>query len=67
MRVEGNVSSIYTAWYECKSVTPIGLPGYNNVVLGLPIGNGASDIVLKATCSRFVVGKGYLINIKELP
>jgi hypothetical protein len=58
---------IYTAWYECKFVTPIGLPGYNNILLGLPGGNGNSDILLKGTAARFVVGKEYLISIMEKP
>ena len=63
--------NIYTAMYVCKSIEPVGvvamLPGGWDVVLGLSDGNGFSDIIVKGTCSRFVVGKEYLINIQELP
>jgi hypothetical protein len=59
------MANIYMAHYVCKRVIPIGLPGYNNVVLGLPVGNGNSDILIKATVARFVVDKGYFIKISE--
>lgn len=60
------MANIYTAHYVCKSVASIGLPGYNNVVLGLPVGGVGSDIVIKGTISRFVVGRAYFINVSEI-
>jgi hypothetical protein len=61
------MTSIYQAMYKCISVEPIGLPGYNDVVLGLSMGNRTSDIVIKGTCSRFMLGREYLISIMEKP
>jgi len=61
------MGNIYTAMYICKSIHPIGLPSYADVVLGLHVGNGNSDILIKGTCSKFVVGNEYLINIMEKP
>jgi len=61
------MSNIYTAVYKCRGIQPIGLPGYNDVLLRLEGGNGNSDILIKGTLSRFVVGKEYLINVMELP
>jgi hypothetical protein len=60
------LNSIYRARYVCRAVQPIGLPGYNDVVLGLNSGNGSSDITIKGTLSRFVVGREYLIDVMEL-
>lgn len=59
------MNSIYQEAYICKAITPIGLLGYNDVVLGLAVGSGNSDIYIKGTVSRFIVGKAYLISIME--
>jgi hypothetical protein len=59
------MANIYMAHYICQRVIPIGLPGYNNVVLGLAGGNGSSDVVVKGTIARFVEGKEYFIIISE--
>jgi len=60
------MKDIYQAMYVCKFVTSIGLPGYNNVLLGLSGGNGDSDILIKGTLARFVEGREYLIRVSEL-
>ena len=59
------MTTIYAAVYICKDITPIGLPGYNKVTLGLPYGNAVSNIVIQGTLSRFVVGNEYGIFITE--
>ncbi len=61
------MSNIYTAIYECKAKDAIGFPEYYDVRLGLPgsLLFSNSDIVIKGTCSRFVVGKNYLITVSE--
>ena len=61
------MNSIYQAMYTCKLIQSIGLPGYNDITLGLLVGSGNSDIVIKGTIARFVVGKEYLINVAEIP
>jgi hypothetical protein len=60
------MNNIYTAVYKCKVITPIHMPGYNDVRLGLPGLFSYSDIVIHGTVSRFVVGKDYLINVSEM-
>lgn len=62
----GIMKNIYQAVYECKQMTPTGLPGYINVRLGLPMGNGSTDITIQGTLARFVVGKEYLVNVYDL-
>jgi len=57
--------NIYMAVYKCKSLTNIGMPGYNDVMLGLSMGSGASIIMIKGTVARFQVGKEYIISIGE--
>lgn len=59
--------NIYTVVYVCRAIGSAGLPGYNDVVLGLSMGNNFSDIEIRGTLSRFVVGKEYLVNIMEKP
>jgi len=59
--------SIYQAVYRCRKIGPTGMTGYNDVVLGLEYGNGSTDILIKGTLARFVVGKEYIINIMEKP
>lgn len=41
------------------------MPGYFDVTLGLELGNGSSGIVIRGTCSRFVLGNKYVISITE--
>lgn len=60
------MDNIYTASYRCKSKESVGMPGYYNVVLGLPMSNGAGDIKIGATCARFEVGKEYIICVSEM-
>ena len=61
------MTNIYIAVYKCRGIQPIGLPGYNDVLLRLESGNGdASDIIIKCTLSRFVLGRDYLINVSEM-
>ena len=60
------MASIYQAMYVCKSIEPAGLPGYNDVVLGIDHSIRNTDIVIRGTCSCFVVGKNYLVNVMEL-
>jgi hypothetical protein len=57
------MTNIYVAWYICKELHGIGIPGYNNVVLGLSGNNEGSDLIIKGTCSRFEKGKDYLITV----
>jgi len=59
------MSNIYTSLCVCKSLEPIGMLGYNNVVLGLSMGSWYSDIFINGTCSRFEVGKEYIVTIVE--
>lgn len=61
------MTNIYQAVYVCKALRPMGLPGYNDIVLGLAGSNGGSDMIIHSTLSRFVVGKEYIINIFEKP
>lgn len=58
--------NIYTANFICMFVEPMGVPGYNDITLGLVYGNGNSNVVIKGTCARFVQGKEYLITVSEL-
>lgn len=57
--------NIYTAIYVCRSVKESGMPGYNDVTLGLQGGNRSTDITVKGTLARFVEGKEYIIQISE--
>jgi hypothetical protein len=56
--------NVHVVVYICKAITPIGLPGYNDIALGFP-GSDRSSIIIRGTCSRFTLGKEYLITIGE--
>lgn len=59
------MTNIYTASIECTGVRECGLPGYADVVLGVPLST-KSTIVVNGTCARFKEGKRYLVTIFEL-
>ena len=59
--------NVYTAVYKCKRIDPIGVPPYFDVILGVPMGNGISDITIAGTCARIEVGKEYVITVQEMP
>jgi len=60
------VRSIYMARFMCRDIQPVALPGYNNVLLRLEgVEHSNSDVVIKGTLSRFIVGKEYLVMISD--
>jgi len=57
--------NVHVAVYICKAITQVGMPGYYDVALGLPGSDSGSSIIVRGTCSRFVIGREYFINIAE--
>lgn len=62
------MTNIYTAVYRCKMKESVGIPEYYDVLLGLglPGDSRSTDIVIRGTCSSFVVGKEYVITISDM-
>lgn len=58
------MKNLYVAWYMCKRIHGLGVPLCNDITLGL-YNDNEKDIIIKGTCSEFVVGKEYLITVGE--
>lgn len=58
------MNTIYVGQYTCLRTDESGITPYMDVALGLP-GKDVACVVVRMTCSRFQVGKEYLVTITE--